>query len=149
MALLRNAQSALPALPKFAQPRGPGHKVYSLVPLKKDGSEMLADYVLFEDSMLRSKVPYTNYKVLDSDERAVYVAHLKAIEARKLEYKCPLTKQLYKTISQLLYDGKCCGVGCRHCPYSLSGCSDEVRRKTVWTGAYYADITHLLEQAKK
>ena len=37
------------AFPVFAKPRGSGKKIYELVPYK-DG-EMIADYVLFEDSI--------------------------------------------------------------------------------------------------
>uniref|UniRef100_A0A915DPZ4 Large ribosomal subunit protein uL14m n=1 Tax=Ditylenchus dipsaci TaxID=166011 RepID=A0A915DPZ4_9BILA len=113
------------AFPTFAKLRGPGHKVFSLIPYKE--GEMLADYVLFEESMLKSKVSYLKYKAMTRDEKNVYMAHLKAIQLRKLSYECPLTKKSHKTVSQLLYQGECCGQGCRHCPYELDYCDDKIK----------------------
>lgn len=102
----------------------------------KDG-EMLADYVLFEDSIKKSEIPWLDYTHLSTDERDIYIAHLKAIEARQLTYEDPTTKQVVFTVSHHLYRGDCCGNGCRHCPYGLENASEKVRRSKIWNGAFY------------
>lgn len=119
----------------YVKSRGPGRPVYALVPGQK--GELLADYVLFEETMKRVKVPFLCYQRMTSEERTIYVKHMKAVEAKKLWYKCPLTGQIIKTVSQLLYDGKCCGEGCRHCVYGLEACDEQKRKSLVWNGAYY------------
>lgn len=121
--------------PIFAQRRGPGFKVYSLVQWKNN--EMIADYVLFEDSMAKCKVPWLSYNGMTSDERSIYLAHYKAVQDRKLSYVCPVTKTTHKSVSQLLYEGTCCGEGCRHCPYELQNCNEKMRKIILWNGAYY------------
>lgn len=121
--------------PVFATPRYPGYNVYNLVPSKNN--EQLADYVLFEDSIKRAQIPWLIYDKLMRNERTIYMAHARAVQKRKLSYRCPRTKKIHKTVSQLLFDGDCCGEGCRHCPYELKNCSDRLRKSLVWNGAYY------------
>jgi hypothetical protein len=133
-----NDVMALPrenAFPVFAALRGPGHPVYGLVPWI--GGEMIADYVLFEASMEKARVPWVKYDALTTQEKTVYVEHMKALHARRLSYKCPMIKQTFKTVSQLLYEENCCGEGCRHCPYELEQCPDKVKKSLVWNGAFY------------
>uniref|UniRef100_A0A915A8I9 Large ribosomal subunit protein uL14 n=1 Tax=Parascaris univalens TaxID=6257 RepID=A0A915A8I9_PARUN len=103
------------AAPIFATPRGPNKKVYKTVEGKN--GELLADYVLFEDSINKAKVTWDEYSSLTSEERDIYMAHLKALRERKLSYKDPKTGFHVMCLSQLLLNGKCCGNGCRHCPY--------------------------------
>lgn len=127
---------SLKEFPVFAPRRGPldGHKVYSLV-VGKNNQE-LADYVLFEDSMAHNKVPWNVYNAMTADEKLVYMAHYAAIQNRQLTYKCPITKKIYNTVSKLLYEGKCCGEACRHCPYELKNCQ-HLKKSFIWNGAYY------------
>jgi hypothetical protein len=119
----------------FAKSRGIGRPVYALVPGRK--GELLADYVLFEESMKRTKVPWLCFTKMTTRECIIYTSHLKAIEARKLFYKCPFSGHIIKTACQLLLDGKCCGEGCRHCLYDLEGCNEELKKSLIWNGAYY------------
>lgn len=98
---------------------------------------MLANYVLFEDSMKKCKVSWLNYNAMTSEERTIYLDHYKAVQEKKLEYKCSLTKKIHKTVSQLLYNDKCCGEGCRHCPYELENCNDTIKKSLIWNSAYY------------
>ncbi|VDM47349.1 unnamed protein product [Toxocara canis] len=123
------------AAPIFATPRGPGKKVYKTVE-GKDG-EQLADYVLFEDSMNKAKVTWNDYSTLTSEERDIYMAHLKALRERRLWYKDPKTGFHVMCSSQLLLSGKCCGNGCRHCPYGHENAKPEVRKRKKWNGAFY------------
>lgn len=119
----------------FAKARGFGSSLYSLVPGKN--GKLLADYVLFEESMKKVKVPWICYNKMTSQERTIYIKHLKTVEARELFYKCPFTGEEIKTITQLIYDGKCCGIGCRHCPYNLEECDQKTKKSLIWNGAYY------------
>lgn len=119
----------------FVKSRGIGRPVYALLPGPK--GELLGDYVLFEETMKRQKVPWKCYQKMTSEERTIYIKHYKAVEARKLMYKCPITGNIVKTVSQLIYNGKCCGEGCRHCPYELEECDMITRKSLLWNGAYY------------
>ncbi|KAL3098433.1 hypothetical protein niasHS_003786 [Heterodera schachtii] len=119
----------------FAKSRGPGRPVFELVPAK--GGEILADYVLFEETMKKAKVPWLCFDKMTSQERRILTAHLRAIRDRKLSYKCPETAQPVKSLSQLLFHGKCCGEGCRHCPYELEACVEKKKRSLIWNGAFY------------
>ena len=98
---------------------------------------MIADYVLFEESMKFAEAPWPDYDSMTKDERAIYMEHLKAVKDRKLSYIDPKTKYSVMTVSQLLYNGKCCGNGCRHCPYELENVSEDIRRFRQWNGAFY------------
>jgi len=122
-------------LPIFSTPRGPGHVTFGLVKWKF--GELRADYILFEESMKISKLSWIAYDSLTTEEKSAYVEHMKAIHDRKLSYWCPQTKELFKTVSQLLFDGQCCGTGCRHCPYQLENCPDSIKKSLVWNGAFY------------
>ncbi|KAI6232927.1 60S ribosomal protein L23 [Aphelenchoides fujianensis] len=84
-------------------------------------------------------------------EKDVYMAHLRAVEARKLEYRDPHDKKAtHKTVAALLYAGECCGEGCRHCPYELDACSEETRKRLVFNGVYYRTSTlHLPYELSK
>ncbi|CAK5075177.1 unnamed protein product [Meloidogyne enterolobii] len=66
----------------FAPSRGIGRPIYSLIPGPK--GELLADYVLFEETMKRQRVPWLCYNKMTSEERTIYIKHFKAIEERKL-----------------------------------------------------------------
>jgi hypothetical protein len=123
------------AFPVFAKPRGIGKKIFGLVPWKN--GEMLADYVLFEESMKRTETPWLDYDGMTREERDIYIAHLNAVKDRKLSYIDPKTKLSVMTVSQLLYQGKCCGNGCRHCPYELENASEDVKKNRKWNGAFY------------
>lgn len=72
-------------------------------------------------------------------EKLIYITHLKAVEARKLEYVDPTDKKtVHKTVSAHLYEGKCCGEeNCRHCPYELENCSERTKKFMIYNGAYY------------
>uniref|UniRef100_A0A914I7W0 Uncharacterized protein n=1 Tax=Globodera rostochiensis TaxID=31243 RepID=A0A914I7W0_GLORO len=119
----------------FAKSRGPGRPVFELVPGR--GGELLADYVLFEETMKKTKVTWHCFDKMSGQERRILTAHMRAIRDRKLFYKCPETAQPIKTLSQLLFQGKCCGEGCRHCPYELDVCDEQKKRSLIWNGAYY------------
>lgn len=123
------------AAPVYATPRGTGKKIYK-VEIGR-GGQQLANYVLFEDSMEKSKVPWLAYSNMTSEERTIYMAHLKAVRERKLSYKDPVTGYIVMTVSQLLLNGKCCGNGCRHCPYQLENATPEMKKSKIWNGAYY------------
>uniref|UniRef100_A0A7I4Y5J0 CAP10 domain-containing protein n=1 Tax=Haemonchus contortus TaxID=6289 RepID=A0A7I4Y5J0_HAECO len=123
------------AAPVYYKPKGEGKTGFELVPWK-DG-EQIANYVLFEASMERSKVPWNVYDRMTRDERTIYLAHLKAVQQRKLKCKDPFTGYVVFTVSHHLYRGTCCGNGCRHCPYRHENASDDVKKSKVWNGAYY------------
>ncbi|WKX95647.1 hypothetical protein Q1695_012254 [Nippostrongylus brasiliensis] len=123
------------AAPHYYKPKGEGETGFALVPWKN--GEQIANYVLFEASMNKCKVPWNDYNRLTKDERTIYMAHLKAVEERKLSYKDPFTGYVVFTVSQHLHRGSCCGNGCRHCPYSHEKCTDLVKKKLKWNGAYY------------
>ncbi|VDN04980.1 unnamed protein product [Thelazia callipaeda] len=125
--LLREAMA-----PIYAKPRGNGKNVYK-TEVYRNG-ELLANYVLFEDSMAKSKVPWNTYTAMTTEERDIYMAHLKAIRERRLTYKDPITKSIVKTVSHHLLRGKCCGDGCRHCPYQHENVTPEMRRSRIWNG---------------
>ncbi|EGT55775.1 hypothetical protein CAEBREN_08725 [Caenorhabditis brenneri] len=122
------------AAPVYYKPRsmGPG---YELVEHKK--GEMIANYTLFEAAVNKAKVPWVNYDGLTSDERTIHMAHMKAINDRKLTYRDPKTGYTVFTISHHLQKGKCCGNGCRHCAYEMVNAPEEVKSKKVWNGAFY------------
>ena len=123
------------SLPKFAQLRGTGKNIYSLVQWKN--GEEIADYVLFEDSFKKCRVPWITFDGMTNEEKTIYIEHIKAVGNKKLKYKCPQTRAIYKTVSQLLYEGSCCGSGCRHCPYELANCSDQIKKALKWNGSHY------------
>ncbi|CAI2343111.1 unnamed protein product [Caenorhabditis sp. 36 PRJEB53466] len=105
------------AAPVYYKPKstGPG---YELVEHKK--GELIANYTLFEAAVNKAKVPWVNYDGLTSEERSIHMAHMRAINDRKLTYLDPKTGYTVFTISHHLKRGKCCGSGCRHCAYELS-----------------------------
>lgn len=109
--------------------------MYSTVQGEK--RELLADYVLFEDSIQKAKVPWVSYTRLGSSERTIYMVHLKAVKQHKLTYKDPETGYTVMAISQLLLNGKCCGNGCRHCPYGHVNMDPVKRKKMKFNGAFY------------
>ncbi|GMS84891.1 hypothetical protein PENTCL1PPCAC_7066, partial [Pristionchus entomophagus] len=104
------------AAPIYSLPRGEKR----LGRVKGRGDEILADYVLFEEAIQRVKVEWRKYDGLTSEERNIHMKHIQSIEERKLSYKDPVTGYVVLNTSQLLVNGKCCGNGCRHCPYELS-----------------------------
>lgn len=121
------------AAPVYAPPRG--DKKFGLEP--GANGTMLADYVLFEESIQRSKVPWKTYADLTSEERDIYVVHLKSVTERKLNYKDPHSGLHVFNISHHLEKGKCCGNACRHCPYGHKNASKELKRSKRWNGAFY------------
>jgi hypothetical protein len=124
------------AFPVYAPRRGTGKPTYALVPGRK--GEMLSNYALFLDSIRKAELPWLTYDAMTRDEKAIYMAHIKALEVRKLEYVDPHDKRTkHKTVSPLIFAGECCGEGCRHCPYKLENCSPEIRKHLVYNGAYY------------
>ncbi|EYC38909.1 hypothetical protein Y032_0687g1532 [Ancylostoma ceylanicum] len=123
------------AAPIYYKPKGEGKTGFALVP-HKDG-EQIANYPLFEASMDKAKVPWQDYERLTKNERTIYMAHLKALEERKLTYKDPFTGYTVFTVSHHLYRGDCCGNGCRHCPYKLKNAKDYVKKMKSWNGAFY------------
>ncbi|VDL84584.1 unnamed protein product [Nippostrongylus brasiliensis] len=102
-----------------------------------ESGEQVANDALFEASMKKSSVPWKDYSRLMKDEKSIYMAHLNAVENRKLLYKDPTTGYIVFSVSQHLHKGSCCGNGCRHCPYGLENCADFVKKKFKWNGAYY------------
>ncbi|VDM69234.1 unnamed protein product [Strongylus vulgaris] len=78
------------AAPIYYKPKGEGKTGFELIPYKN--GEMIANYVLFEASMNLAKVSWNSYEGLTKKERTIYMAHLKAIEERKLTYKDPFTR---------------------------------------------------------
>jgi hypothetical protein len=124
------------AVPTFAPRRGDGRAVYKLIPGKN--GELQAGYNLFVDSIRRCEIAWHPYDSMTKYEKHIYIAHIKAVEGRKLEYTDPIDKKTrHRTLSALLYEGECCGKGCRHCPYELENCSPETRKHLVHNGAYY------------
>ena len=124
------------AAPQFYAPRGNGKQdAFALVPWKN--GEQVANYPLFEESIQRSKIPWNIYDGLTSEERGVYLAHLRAVEERRLTYTCPITKATVMTISQLLFNGKCCGNACRHCPYEHENVPTDRKGEKIWNGVYF------------
>lgn len=121
--------------PVFTIPRTPKNNGYELIEWKN--KEMISNYVLFEDSMKKIKVSWSNYNGMTSEEKTIYLNHYYAVQEKKLNYKCSITKQMHKTISQLLYNNECCGEGCRHCPYELENCDHSIKKSLIWNGAYY------------
>ncbi|EFP07543.1 hypothetical protein CRE_26146 [Caenorhabditis remanei] len=122
------------AAPIYYKPKstGPG---YELVEHKK--GELLANYTLFEAAVNKAKVPWVNYDGLTSEERTIHMAHMRAINDRKLTYLDPKTGYTVFTISHHLKRGKCCGSGCRHCAYEMVNAKEEIRSQKVWNGAFY------------
>lgn len=123
------------AAPIYAKPRGSGKSVYK-TEIGDDGHRV-ANYVLFEDSMAKAKVPWQFYSAMTAEERDIYMAHLKALRERRLSYKDPKTGYVVMSVSQLLLNGKCCGNGCRHCPYKHENATPEIRKSKKWNGAFY------------
>ncbi|PIC45237.1 hypothetical protein B9Z55_005325 [Caenorhabditis nigoni] len=122
------------AAPVYYKPKSEGNG-YELVEHKK--GEMIANYTLFEAAVNKAKVPWVNYDGLTSEERTIHMAHMKAINDRKLTYLDPRTGYSVFTISHHLQKGKCCGNGCRHCAYEMVNAPEDVRSKKVWNGAFY------------
>ncbi|PAV84450.1 hypothetical protein WR25_09286 [Diploscapter pachys] len=124
-------------VPVYYTPRvKTGPEKYRLV--KGAKGEDLADYVLFEDAIQAcQKTPWLEYGPLSPKEKRISLAHVRAVAERKLTYKCPESKNTVFTISQHLYRGECCGNGCRHCPYELKNCSEEIKSKRIWNGSFY------------
>jgi hypothetical protein len=87
----------------FAPSRGIGRPIYSLIPGPK--GELLADYVLFEETMKRQRVPWLCYNKMTGEEKTIYIEHFKAIEARRLWYffKSFLGFLLYQLIKFFSY----------------------------------------------
>jgi len=123
------------ALPIFAPRRGNGKLTYKLVPGRK--GELMAGYTLFVDSIRKCELNWHPYDTMTKAEKTVYISHIKAVEARKLEYTDPLDKSVHKTVSALIYAEKCCGEGCRHCPYELENCDSETKKHLIYNGVYY------------
>uniref|UniRef100_A0A1I7W1I5 28S ribosomal protein S21, mitochondrial n=1 Tax=Loa loa TaxID=7209 RepID=A0A1I7W1I5_LOALO len=118
------------AAPVYAKPRGTGKNIYK-TEIGEDG-QLVANYVLFEDSMAKAKVPWQTYLGMTTEERDIYMAHLKAIRQRRLSYKDPKKGFLVMTVSQHLLRGKCCGSGCRHCPYQHENAALQIRKSKIW-----------------
>uniref|UniRef100_A0A915PZ36 Large ribosomal subunit protein uL14m n=1 Tax=Setaria digitata TaxID=48799 RepID=A0A915PZ36_9BILA len=116
------------AQPVYAKPRGTGKNIYKTEIGK--GGQKLANYVLFEDSMAKVKVAWQTYSAMTTEERDIYMAHLKAIRERQLSYRDPKTHSLVMTVSQHLLRGKCCGSGCRHCPFQHENATADL---ITWT----------------
>lgn len=123
------------ATPIYAKPRGTGKNFYK-TEIGEDGKR-IANYVLFEDSMAKAKVAWQTYSEMTTEERDIYMAHLKAIRERRLSYKDPKTGFLVMTISQHLLRGKCCGSGCRHCPFQHENATIQIRKSKIWNGVFY------------
>ncbi|CAD6199083.1 unnamed protein product [Caenorhabditis auriculariae] len=117
--------SAKEAAPAYYTPRKAGNGF--ALEKYKDG-EMVANYTLYEAAINKCKVPWNDYNGLTSQERTIYLAHLKAINERKLSYLDPMTGYVVFTTSHHLYRGKCCGNGCRHCPYQMENATPEIRK---------------------
>ncbi|KAM3718060.1 Signal recognition particle receptor subunit beta [Dirofilaria immitis] len=123
------------AAPIYAKSRGTGKNIYK-TEIGEDG-KLIANYVLFEDSMAKAKVAWQTYSGMTTEERDIYMAHLKAIRERRLSYKDPKKGFLVLTVSQHLLRGKCCGSGCRHCPFQHENATMQIRKSKVWNGAFY------------
>ncbi|KAK6107371.1 Ribosomal protein L14p/L23e family protein [Brugia pahangi] len=123
------------AAPVYAKPRGTGKNIYK-TEIGEDG-QLVANYVLFEDSMKKAKVVWQTYAGMTTEERDIYMAHLKAIRERRLSYNDPKKGFLVMTVSQHLLRGKCCGSGCRHCPYQHENAALQIKKSKVWNGAFY------------
>ncbi|OZC12086.1 hypothetical protein X798_00605 [Onchocerca flexuosa] len=123
------------AAPIYAKPRGIGKNIYK-IEIGEDGQH-IANYVLFEDSMAKAKVAWQTYSEMTAEERDIYMAHLKAIRERRLSYKDPKEGFLVMTVSQHLLRGKCCGSGCRHCPFQHENATIQIRKSKIWNGAFY------------
>jgi hypothetical protein len=60
---------------------------------------------------------------MTSGERAVQEAHDRAVAAGEPGYLDPTSGAFVFTAVALAAQGKCCGSGCRHCPYPEPGSS--------------------------
>uniref|UniRef100_A0A0R3S2N0 Large ribosomal subunit protein uL14m n=1 Tax=Elaeophora elaphi TaxID=1147741 RepID=A0A0R3S2N0_9BILA len=118
------------AAPIYAKPRGTGKNIYK-TEIGEDGQQ-IANYVLFEDSMAKAKVAWQTYSGMTAEERDIYMAHLKAIRERRFSYKDPKGGFSVKTVSQHLLRGKCCGSGCRHCPFQHENAALQIRKSKIW-----------------
>ncbi|VDK86247.1 unnamed protein product [Litomosoides sigmodontis] len=123
------------AAPIYAKPRGIGKNIYK-TEIGEDG-QRVANYVLFEDSMAKARVAWKTYSEMTSEERDIYMEHLKAVRERRFSYKDPKGGFLVMTVSQHLLRGKCCGSGCRHCPYQHENAALQIRKSKIWNGAFY------------
>lgn len=123
------------AAPIYAKPRGTGKNIYK-TEIGEDG-QRIANYVLFEDSMAKAKVAWETYTGMTADERDIYMAHLKALRERRLSYKDPKKGVSVMTVSQHLLRGKCCGSGCRHCPFQHENAALQIKKSKIWNGAFY------------
>lgn len=123
------------AAPVYAKPRGTGKNIYK-TEIGEDG-QRVANYVLFEDSMAKCRVAWQTYSGMTSEERNIYMEHLKAVRERRLSYKDPKEGFLVMTVSQHLLRGKCCGSGCRHCPFQHENATLQIRKSKIWNGAFY------------
>lgn len=54
---------------------------------------------------------------LDSKQAAIAAAHQAAVAAGEAGYMDPESGLFVQTQAQLASRGRCCGQGCRHCPY--------------------------------
>ncbi|KAI1891508.1 hypothetical protein AGOR_G00144530 [Albula goreensis] len=62
--------------------------------------------------------------------RQIARLHEEACEARQRKYIDPITGKRVTTKFGHLQRGKCCGSGCRHCPYGHVNVTDPARKKT-------------------
>ncbi|XP_029110829.1 uncharacterized protein C1orf53-like isoform X2 [Scleropages formosus] len=74
---------------------------------------------------------------LTEEDRDIARLHREACEAKAEMYTDPVTG--YKVFTEFahLQRGKCCGSGCRHCPYGQVNVKDPAKKKKFNT-AFYA-----------
>ncbi|CAG9534615.1 unnamed protein product [Cercopithifilaria johnstoni] len=123
------------AAPIYAKSRGTGKNIYK-TEIGEDG-QIIANYVLFEDSMAKAKVAWQTYSEMTAEERDIYMAHLKAVRERRFSYKDPNKGFPVMTVAQHLLRGECCGSGCRHCPFQHENAELQIRKSKIWNGAFY------------
>ena len=73
----------------------------------------------------------TDIKVPDIEDGDFYVVHRQACDDGKMSYIDPVTKYMVFTELAHTARGKCCGSGCRHCPYAHTNVQSEKKGQKI------------------
>ncbi len=99
--------------------------------IRKDGkSNVATDCATSSEEPFRTSLPDIENLVLGSRQKATdfYALHNSACEAQQTFYVDPQTGFHVFTEYALKQRGKCCGSGCRHCPYNHWNVVDKVTK---------------------
>jgi len=78
----------------------------------------------------------TNEFSLSELDKEIIRLHKEAVNNNKIFYEDPVTGLLVSTEVKHFKRQRCCGSGCRHCPYNHSAVKDEKLRKK-FNGFFY------------